>query len=46
MYSDNSDDEFNANDFYHRKYRLLLEKCEVIQQVRNHNEANFYYNSS
>lgn len=33
MYSDTSDGEYNENDFYHRKYRLLFEKCESIQQV-------------
>lgn len=35
MYSDDSEEDYDENEFYHRKYRLLLEKCETIQQV-NH----------
>lgn len=33
MYSDDSDEDYNESNFYHRKYRSLLERCEVIQQV-------------
>jgi hypothetical protein len=34
--SDDSDDEVENSeiDTYRRKYQLLLERCEVLQQVR------------
>lgn len=32
-YSDESEDEIEEIDIYRRKYQLLLERCEVLQQV-------------
>lgn len=34
LYSDDSDDEVDEIDVPRRKYQLLLERCEVLQQVR------------
>lgn len=35
--SDDTDDEVDTEeeDVYRRKYQLLLERCEVLQQVNN-----------
>lgn len=33
VYSDDSEDEIEEIDIYRRKYQLLLERCEVLQQV-------------
>lgn len=33
VYSDESEDEIEEIDIYRRKYQLLLERCEVLQQV-------------
>lgn len=33
MYSDESDDTSEEVDVYRKKYRLITERCEVIQQV-------------
>ena len=33
MYSDDSDDTSEEVDVYRKKYRLITERCEVIQQV-------------
>lgn len=32
VYSDDSEDEIEEIDIYRRKYQLLLERCEVLQQ--------------
>lgn len=33
MYSDESDDASEEVDVYRKKYRLIIERCEAIQQV-------------
>lgn len=33
-YDSDDEDEKNEVDTYRRKYQLLLERCEVLQQVR------------
>lgn len=33
MYTDESEEESEEVDVYRKKYQLIVERCEVIQQV-------------